>query len=88
MSNPYEPDIVFGISPLGCNAVEGTSGADADVLDTTTHGVPLVFDDITGEYVAEIARTEQEDRIADLENGNGHVEEQRFLSQVGFQQSV
>lgn len=88
MLNPYEPDIVFGISPLGCNAVEGTSDADADIRDTAVHGVPLVYDDITGEYVAEIAKQEQEDRLVDLRNSQGHTEEQQFLGQAGFVQSV
>lgn len=88
MSNPFEPDIVQGISPLGCNAVEGTSDADAAVRDETVRNVPLVYDPISGQYVAEIAAQEQQDRLTDLENAQGHVDEQRFLAQAGFVQTV
>lgn len=81
-------DVIIGISPLGGNAVEGTSDADADVRDTSIREVPLVFDPFTGTYVAEHRAVDMENDEVSLEEARNHQDELEFLAKAGFQKTI
>jgi hypothetical protein len=76
---------VIGASPLGNNSVEGTAPGHASVDDATPRDVPLVYDSISGTWVAKLSRVNQEDRNVDIDKAKAAMDDQRFLSSVGFQ---
>jgi len=79
---------VQGFSPLGGNAVEGTTDADAEVRDTGVRDVPLVYDPFTGEYVAEHRAQEQIDDEVSRDKARQSEEEIEFLHKAGFQTTI
>lgn len=82
-------NIVYGLSPLGGNSVEGTSPADAEVRDTSISEVPLTYDPITGDYVS-FQRAEEiyDEIVVSREKQRIWEEEQRFLNNVGYQTEI
>lgn len=76
---------VMGISPLGNNSVEGTDPGHAAVDDATPREVPLVYDVISGTWLAKLSRVNQEDRLVDIDVAKKSMDDQRFLSSIGFQ---
>ena len=76
---------VVGISPLGNNSVEGTDDGFAPVTETTPREVPLVWDSLSSTWVSKLSRVNQEDREVDIAVAKKSMEDQRFLSSIGFQ---
>lgn len=76
---------VMGASPLGNNSVEGTAPGHAAVSDATPREVPLVYDTLTSTWVAKLSRVNQEDREVGIDVAKRSMEDQRFLSSIGFQ---
>ena len=59
--------------------------AEGDAVDTTPREVPLVYDSISGTWVAKLSRVNQEDREVGIDVAKRSMEDQRFLSSIGFQ---
>lgn len=81
----FNPESI-GLSPLGNNSVEATAPGHAAVTDATPREVPLYFDPITGNWLAELSKINQEDRVVSLEVARLTNEDQTFLGKVGFTQ--
>lgn len=78
---------VMGVSPLGNNSVEATAPGHAPVDDATPREVPLVYDSVSGTWVSKISRVNQEDRLVDIDKAKASMDDQRFLSSIGFQRT-
>lgn len=77
-------DNVFALSSIGNNSVEATASGHAPVDDATPRGVPLYYDSITGQWIAEISKEDQENRETSLEVARKTQEDQIFLRSAGF----
>ena len=75
---------VIGSSPLGNNSIEATTDGHATATETTPREVPLVYDKITGTWVAKLSRVNQEDREVGIDVAKKSMDDQRFLSSIGF----
>ena len=75
---------VSGISPLGNNSVEGTGSGFAPVDDATPREDPMVYDSVSGTWVAKLSRVNQEDRLVDIAKADASMRDQSFLHSVGF----
>ena len=88
MNKHHPSDLpVSGISPLGGNSVEGTSSGMAEVRDTDTQAVPLVYDYRVGSYISEQAQQELDDRDDDLIREDEFRREEEFRSKIGYRRS-
>ena len=83
MSDPIT-DVVFNLSSLGNNSKEATAPGHAAVTDATPRGVPCYYDSITGQWIAEISKEDQENREISLEVARKTMEDQIFLKNAGF----
>ena len=68
------PETVYGLSPLGGNAIEGSE----------VKGVPLVYDARVGAYISEQAVEELNDHDAGDELRLHDEDEQAFRKNAGF----
>lgn len=84
-NSPFNPRVI-GLSPLGNNQVEGTGPGETPITDTSTREVPLVYDSITGLWVAPLDKTNQEERLMGLEVARLTMEDQSFLARAGYVQ--
>lgn len=75
---------VFGVSPLGGNSVEGTGDGMAEVRDTETQGVPLVWDPRVQAYISEQAVMELDDKDISEEKRRIAQEEEDFRNKAGY----
>ena len=87
MDNDF-PEVIFGLSPAGGNAVEGTSDADAEVRDTTKRGIPLVYYAPLNSYISEQRMLELESEEESLETAQEHRDEEEFLTKAGFKRNI
>lgn len=79
------PDFpVSGISPLGGNAVEGTSSGFAPVRDTAVFAVPLEYSPNVGVYVSEQAQEELDDKEHARKLSEEFNEEEAFRQKAGY----
>lgn len=85
-SNPE--DTVFGKSPLGGNAVEGTTDGCAEVRDTDVQGVPLVWDERVKAYISEQAKEELDDRDVGQLAAEEYQREEEFRFKAGYRRSL
>ncbi len=81
-TNPEE--IVYGISPLGGNSIEGTGAGMAEVRDTEEQGVPLFWDDRVSAFISEQAIEELDDRDISLAAADNFNEEEEFRMKAGY----
>lgn len=82
-------DTIQGISPLGGNALPASgSSADADRTSTDQQEVPLAYDSISGEYVAEHRVIDQQDREEALQDAERYASEEEFRAKAGFINTV
>jgi hypothetical protein len=86
MSNPSvnPEENVYGKSPLGGNAIEGTGAGLAPVRDTSVSGVPLFWDTRAQAYISEQAIQELDDRDCSDVARDGYEREQEFLNKIGY----
>lgn len=75
-NNPFDNN-VFGISPLGGNAVDGT----------TIEGVPLFWDSRVQAYISEQAIEELDDRDLSLSRAAEYQKEKEFMDKIGSRRS-
>lgn len=75
---------MFGVSPLGGNSVEGTGDGMAEVRDTETQGVPLVWDPRVQAYISEQAVMELDDKDISEEKRRIAQEEEDFRNKAGY----
>jgi hypothetical protein len=83
MADPIT-DNVFCLSPMGNNTVEALADGHATDIDTTPRGVPCYYDSITGQWIAEISKEDQENREISLEVARKTMDDQAFLTTAGF----
>lgn len=76
----------IAISPLGNNSVDQVPPPDGFAAggDVTPQPVPLVYDSITGNFMAKLSATNQEDREVDLDRARKSNEDTSYLRMVGF----
>jgi hypothetical protein len=82
------PNTKFGICPFGGNSVEGTSGADAPIRDTSVMRQTLEFYPRFGRYLCKQCIKRLDDDERSLQNAYKHREQEEFLSRAGFKTSV
>jgi len=80
-----EPKVIFGISPLGGNAVEGADATKPDEDTTTRTGVPLFYDSRVDAFISEQAIQELDDIEIGEELALRSQEEAEFRAKAGFQ---
>src|SRR3990167_446557 len=81
-------DIVFDISPLGGNGVEGTVTGFAEVRDTSVHSVPLFWDDRVKAYISEQAIEELDDKDLSEKQAEIFNKEEEFRMKAGYKRSL
>ena len=75
---------VFGISPQGGNAKEGTADGYAEIRNTDMMDVPLVYDEITNTWISKLARQENEDRREHIQKDRDFRDREALLNRAGF----
>ena len=75
---------VYGRSPLGGNAKEGTATGFAPIRNTEIMDVPLFYDKRVGDYISKLAIQELDDEEVDEIKQSNFVEREQFLKQAGF----
>lgn len=70
------PSTVYGISPLGGNFTDPDDGS--------VSGVPLYYDNHTGQYQSEQAIEEQNDREESIVRKSDFEQEEEFRRKAGF----
>ncbi len=83
MSNDPK-QIIFGISPLGGNAVEGTAPGMAPIRDTSISGVTLYWDSRVSSYISEQAIEELDDEDISLARSAEWEVEESWRQRVGY----
>lgn len=75
---------VYGISPQGGNAKEGTADGFAAIRNTEMMDVPLVYDKFTNTWVSKLAAQESIDRNAHRVKDRNERERDSLLNKAGF----
>lgn len=88
MRGPNPENIIQGTSPIGGNGVEGTSNADAPIRDTEIQEIPLVYDPVTGDYVAAHRKVDKENEIITHQKSKAYEQEMVFLRTAGVKRSI
>jgi len=75
---------VYGISPQGGNAKEGTADGFAAIRNTDTMDVPLVYDKTTNTWISKLAKQENDDRRSHRTKDRNERDRDALLNRAGF----